>query len=320
MLGFVMMVLVSFSFIFFVARGCVASQESTEIRKYITGSDSTLSDSANLGSTRLQPMLVEAGGDPANLDAEALQTIAREQRELYQQARTNEDIPPEFTEAHPYLVSALGIRATAIQRLSDAAGGNAERFQEALAASVEDFIVSDRIIEDHFIPASERVLGQLGRESDQSYLYEPAALMDYEALGVPEEPQLASSSVPDNPNALHGVEILEVQVAGQPLFAGGNVVLSGSDEPIFSVGVKNGGEVPEADIPVEVVINTQTERQAQQTSIPRLEAQDTTTVQVGGFRPGQLNETAEVTVEVGPVKYEDYLENNTLTGTITFGV
>jgi hypothetical protein len=46
----------------------------------------------------------------------------------------------------------------------------------------------------------------------------------------------------------------------------------------------------------------------------------TATVEVGGFRPGELDETAEVTVEAGPVKYEELLDNNTLTGTVTFGM
>jgi hypothetical protein len=44
------------------------------------------------------------------------------------------------------------------------------------------------------------------------------------------------------------------------------------------------------------------------------------TVKVGGFLPGELDETAEVTVEVGPVKYEELTNNNTLTGTVTFGI
>jgi hypothetical protein len=43
-------------------------------------------------------------------------------------------------------------------------------------------------------------------------------------------------------------------------------------------------------------------------------------VEVGGFRPGELDETAEVTVEASPVKYEELLDNNTLTGTVTFGM
>ena len=46
----------------------------------------------------------------------------------------------------------------------------------------------------------------------------------------------------------------------------------------------------------------------------------TATVVVGGFKPGELNETAKVTIEAHPVKYEENPSNNTLTGTVTFGL
>ena len=43
-------------------------------------------------------------------------------------------------------------------------------------------------------------------------------------------------------------------------------------------------------------------------------------VEVGGFVPGELDETARVTVEAGPVEYEKRTANNTLTGRVTFGI
>jgi len=110
-------------------------------------------------------------------------------------------------------------------------------------------------------------------------------------------------------------------VAGQPLYQNGNVVLTGSDEPIVFVTVTNGGEVPETGVDVEVILNTRAERQAQTATIGQMRANGgTATVEVGGFRPGELDETAEVTVEAGPVKYEENSDNNTLTGTVTFGL
>jgi hypothetical protein len=43
-------------------------------------------------------------------------------------------------------------------------------------------------------------------------------------------------------------------------------------------------------------------------------------VEVKGFRPGEFDETAEVGIKAGPVKYEKNENNNTLTGTVTFGI
>ena len=43
-------------------------------------------------------------------------------------------------------------------------------------------------------------------------------------------------------------------------------------------------------------------------------------VEIGGFRPGELDETAEVSVEAGPVEYEELTDDNILTGWVTFGL
>src|SRR5919202_4151939 len=139
--------------------------------------------------------------------------------------------------------------------------------------------------------------------------------MDYEALGLSTVAQ--NAAVPDNPNAVHGVGISGVQVAGRPLPQGGNVILTGSDELAFSVAVNNDGEVAETGVPVEVVLNTRAERQSLSATVDRIEPGSSNTVEVKGFRPGEFDETAEVGIKAGPVKYE---KNNTLTGTVTFGI
>jgi hypothetical protein len=51
-----------------------------------------------------------------------------------------------------------------------------------------------------------------------------------------------------------------------------------------------------------------------------MEPGDQATVEVKGFKPGELDETAEVSVKVGPVKYEQNEADNVLTGTVTFGI
>ncbi|ABG03009.1 hypothetical protein Rxyl_0028 [Rubrobacter xylanophilus DSM 9941] len=319
MLGSLLFLFVVLAFIFLVARGCIATQESTQIRKYVTGADSLLSDSSDLGNGQLQPALKRAGGEPGRVSREALSRVADRSEDLYRRALENDEVPPEFDDAHHYLVSALGIRAQATARLASAAGGDGGRFQQALAEAVESFRISDGIVRNHYIPAVGDALQEAGHGRDRVYLEEPEPFMDYEEVGF----EAGGASVPaqDDPNALHGVEIVSVTVAGQPLYPGGNVVLTGSDEPVFSVTVANGGEVPETAVPVEVILNTRAERQARTVTIERIEpGGGQATVEVSGFRPGQLNETAEVTVKAGPVEYEDYTQNNTLTGTVTFGM
>ena len=315
-----MLLVVAFAFIFFVARGCVATQESTQVRKYITNADSLLSESSNTGNKRLQPILQNAGGDPAKLDRAALEGVAANSESLYLRALENEEVPPEFKDAHHYLVSSLGIRARATKQLAGAATGDSESFKGVLAEVIEDFRLSDAVVRNDYLPAIQDDLVEAGQQGDQEYLDEPEPFMDYEEIGFDVAAPTAGVAQ-DDPNALHGVAIAAVEVAGKPLYQNGNVVMTGSDEPIFHVTVKNGGETPETGVDVEVILNTSAERQAQTETIGQMRANGgTATVVVGGFKPGELDETAKVTVEAGPVKYEENPSNNTLTGTVTFGL
>lgn len=321
MLGSIFFLFMAFIFIFFVVRGCVATQESTEVRKYVTTADSILSDSSNTGAEQLQSVLAGAAGEPGNLDAEAISQAANQSELLYSRALGNEEVPPEFNDANHYMVSALGIRADATERLATTAAENPDNFPEAYAQAVDSYRLSDGMLRNHYLPAVGGSLESVGQTRDQDFIEEPPPFMDYEETGfetATDDPVGAR----DDPNALHGVEVTSVTVAGdQQMLPGGNVVLSGGDEPSFAVVVTNGGEVPETAVPVEVIINTQAERQSQSATIERIEENGgQATIEVSGFRPGEVDETAEVTVEVGPVEYEEFLDNNTLTGTVTFGV
>ena len=319
MLGSILLLVTAFAFIFFVARGCVATQESTQVRKYVTNADSQLSESSNTGNERLQPILQNAGGDPAKLDTETLDGVAANSESLYLRARENEEVPPEFEAAHHYLVTTLGIRARATKQLARTAAEDPEGFKGTLATAVEDYRLSDAVVRNHYLPEVQEALVDAGQQRDQEYLDEPEPFMDYEKIGF--DVAALAAAARDDPNALHGVEISAVEVAGKPLYPGGNVLLTGSDEPVFFVTVKNGGETPETGVDVEVILNTSAERQAQTATIGQMRANGgTATVEIGGFLPGELDETAEVTVEAGPVEYEEYTKNNTLTGTVTFGL
>jgi hypothetical protein len=308
----------AFGFIFFVARGCVATQESTQVRKYVTSADSVLSDSSNAGRNELQGVLANSGGDPGMVDEEALGRVANLSERLYTQALQNDEIPPEFEDAQPYLISALGVRKEATENLASAATGSGNGFGDALSIAVEDFRTSDSIIANHYVPAVRESLEQAGQTGDGGYLEEPQPFMDYREIGY-DSASSASSSRSD-PSAVHGVQINGVTVADKQLFPGGNVVLTGGDEAVFAVTIANGGEAPESAVDVEVVLNTDAERQSKSATVSRIEPSQSAVVEIGGFIPGALDETVETTVKADPVRYEKYLDNNTLNGSVTFGL
>jgi hypothetical protein len=319
LVGSVLVLILCFVTIFFGARSCVAAQEATQIRKYITSADSTLSDSANVGNEELQPTISSALENSDNLDTTELNRSADAAQKGYQEAMRNQEVPPDFENVHHYMVTALGIRAAATGELAKAAEGSNDEFEEALPAAVEDYKLSDAIIVNHYLPASEDALSASGRRGDQNYLYEPRPFMDYEALGLSNSAS-SGESPPDDPSAPRDVKIFSVAVAGRPLVQDGNVVLTGSDELTFAVTVLNSAEVAETGVPLEVVLNTRAERQALPATVERMEPGDQATVEVKGFKPGELDETAEVSVKVGPVKYEQNEADNVLTGTVTFGI
>jgi hypothetical protein len=318
LLGSLLLLILVFGFIFFVARGCVANQQSTQVRKYVTSADSFLSDSSNAGRGELQRILDNAGGDPARLDEEALAQAANRTEQQYLQALGQEEIPPEFEDAHHYVVTALGIRSQATGRLSQAASGNADGFARELAAAVEDYRTSDSIVANYYLPAVKHSLEAAGQTSDQAYLEEPQSFMDYRALGFDTAP--VSGTAGSDPNALHEVRITAVKVAGKRLYPNRSVILTGADEPAFAISVGNGGEVPETGVEVEVILNTRAERQSKSKTITRIEPEKVTTVDIGGFNPGELDESAKVTIEAGPVEYEKHTADNSLTGRVTFGI
>ncbi|CAA9431674.1 MAG: ATPase involved in DNA repair [uncultured Rubrobacteraceae bacterium] len=323
LLGSVFLLILCFAVIFFGARSCVAAQEATQIRKYVTSADSTLSDSANAGNEELQATVAAALEDPASLDTAAVDRAADATQKGYREALRNQEVPPEFEDAHHYMVSALGIRAAATGDLAEAAEGGSEEFGEVLPAAVEDYKLSDTIVLNHYLPASEEALGESGRRGDQNYLYEPRPFMDYEALGLSTRARDDSdqdASAPEDPSAPRDVSVFGLAVAGRPLVQGGNVILTGSDELTFTVTLTNGAEVAETGVPVEVVLNTRAERQAIPATVERMEPGGQATVEVRGFKPGEFDETAEVSVKAGPVKYEQNEADNVLTGTVTFGL
>lgn len=169
-------------------------------------SNDLLSDSSTLGREKLQPLLQNAGGDPAQLDSEALDQIVKEAKSLHQLSVEKDEVPQEFENAHPYLESTLGIRASATERLQQAASGDPGTFNEALATAVEDYRTSDSVGINHYFPASEKAIEQAGQREDQQYLEEPRPFMDYADLGF-DSAAIGTSQVRADPNALPGMEI-----------------------------------------------------------------------------------------------------------------
>jgi len=229
LIGSLLLLVVVFGFIFFVARGCVATQQSTQVRKYVTSADSLLSDSSNAGRGELQNILGNAGGAASKLDDGALSQVANRSDQQYQQALQQEEIPPEFEDAHHYVVTALGIRSQATDDLAQAASGDEEGFEGELATAVANYRTSDTIISDFYVPAVKSSLETAGQTGDQAYLQEPQSFMDYGALGFDAAPASGTTgSAPDALHVVYGIAPLVVALVTEAMRVGaGQRELSG---------------------------------------------------------------------------------------------
>ena len=202
-----------FGFIFFVARGCVATQQSTQVRKYVTSADSLLSDSSNAGRGELQRVLSNAGGDPAKLDDEALSQVANRSENQYLQALSQRGDTARVRGRPPLHRHRSRHKAEATDKLAQAASGS-DGFEGDLATAVED-LQDERQYHREPLPSGRQdSLEVAGQTSDQAYLEEPQAFMDYGALGFDAAP--VSGPQPTDPNALHGVQVTAVRSPGNP--------------------------------------------------------------------------------------------------------
>ncbi|WP_273844937.1 hypothetical protein [Rubrobacter calidifluminis] len=299
--------------ILLVVRGCVATQQATGIRKYVATSDSILLESQHLGNGRLQRALEDASdGRVSSRHREDLRWSAERSRELYERTLASQKVPRRFAQVHHYLQSALGIRARATGRIARAASGSRERLRSALSSGLRDYKMSDAVISHYYMPAVREVLREEGQiNEDDAIIYHPAPFVDYGASGL---------GGGRREGAAHGVRISGVSVGGHPLYPGGTVILKGADRPVFRIEVANDGGMVEDGVPVEISVAGGVESQVRTARIRRIEPGRTETVTLGGFKPGVVDETSRVRVEVGPVRYEQYTRDNTLSGRLTFGI
>ena len=78
--------------------------------------------------------------------------------------------------------------------------------------------------------------------------------------------------------------------------------------------------MPETGVDVEVILNTDAERQSKSATMARIEPKGTATVEVGGFIPGELDETARPPSRRARSSTRRPWPTTPSTGTVTFGM
>lgn len=226
--------------------------------------------------------------------------------------------PEEMAKANLYLVLSFELRASAFERFKPAifnalTDKDLEVAAKQVSLALKDFSLSDHAF-SFFHQEAQKVLEQ----NKVSYASAPtstflAAGEEYEIENVLEflkELQGVSSL-----SELHGVSVAEITVKPAPKAeVQGVSTLPYADKMSATITVENQGNQVEINIPVKVTLKSETQPKAQEIrktmgSVAPGQKKSITITDLKAT-PGDIMNL--LTVSVGPVPNEKFLENNTL--------
>jgi len=241
------------------------------------------------------------------------------------------DRPDELARANGYLIDVLEFRRDglgAIARpLPEAARGKGSDAGR-VAAEMLNFLTSDVLYTQRFVPEAERVLATEGYLSDA-----PIPRQDRQVAFLPDVEYLSSAfvserlagagSTPSDAEAtpgLHGTELLGVTAnpGGVPLVADGSTTVSGAEDVSFAVEIMNGGESAEEKIPITVTVSGGPEPIKVEDTLDAIEPGATESVTIPLAAAPPTGQPVTVEVEVGQVPGEEVADNNNASYQVTF--
>jgi hypothetical protein len=144
-------------------RGCLNARKEQAIKDYVSDVGSLLQESDQQSRLFFELMSGSTGGREQAVDVEnQLNTVRVNSTQLVDRARDT-DHPGEVDKAHRYLIETLEFRRDGLAAIADAlpqALGDQERRQgtREVAANMQDFLTSDVIYSQRFVPNLQDVL------------------------------------------------------------------------------------------------------------------------------------------------------------------
>ncbi len=310
-------------------RGCLESRKERAFKDYVREVTALTRESRQQSEAFFA---LFAGGDgqgPIELENRVNELrVAADQ--LVDRAKAT-DRPDELAVANGYLVDVLEFRRDglgAIARpLPEAARGK-DSEASRVAAEMLNFLTSDVLYTQRFVPEAERALAREGYLSDA-----PIPRQERQVAFLPDVEYLSSTFVgerlagagdmPSDTEAtpgLHGTELLGVTVNpdGTPLVADGSTEVTGGEDLSFAVEIMNGGESTEEKIPITVTVSGGPEPITVEDTLDTIEpgATDSVTIPLAATPP--TGQPVTVEVEVGQVPGEEVADNNSASYQVTF--
>jgi hypothetical protein len=340
--GFVLVFVALLLIIIFSAKACARSGEQGAYQQYIADVQKIVSASDDIG-TQLTELLTNPG-DISRAEVQAkLEGFATQCSDLEQQA-TKLSIDQQVfvlvmhfravgvTQLKTYLMSALELEDT-----SGAAVATA-----TIGATTTTTILTETV---SAAGSTEQIINSLRFLTTSDFMYkevfevELAKLLTQRAIGgvtVPisqfiSDPEIATTvrvnkivaalKTTGNLQAVHGVSLKTVIAMpdNKQIAQGGTYDLTQSQGLSFVVTVENQGTMDEIGVPVQVkLVSKSTTQPPVSAKIESLKAKGTATITIEGLTATAYGEMATITITVGPVTGERFIDNNTITATVIF--
>jgi hypothetical protein len=312
--------------IVFAARSAIDSGEAADYQRYMTAVADILKQSDSMGGELVK--LLTNPGDTSRKDIQTrLDQFVATSEELELKAKAL-DAPKEFIKqsVHQFFVLVMTFRHTGLTDLKPSLM-NALEVQDTQVASEQIsralyyLTNSDFLYKEVFAPRATDILKQNKLTGvtvpTTQFLTDPDLASTSRAQKI-----LAQLKSTGNLQAVHGVAV--VKVVAMPdekeITGGGTYNLTSSDALMFLVTIENQGNMAEKDVPVTVTLLSADSAQPQKVTVkvPELKPKEELTVRVEGLNPSAYGEVALLTVEVGPVKDEKFLDNNSIEAHVIF--
>ncbi len=347
--GFVLVFVALLLIIILSARACARSGEQGAYQEYVAEIQEIVSASDDIG--KQLTTLLTSPGDISRAEVQAkleefatvCSSLERQATELSAPKSVLSGIDQQVfvlvmhfravgvTELKTYLMSALELEDTSGAAVSTATISATTTTLPAATVSAAG--------------STEQIINSLRFLTTSDFMYrevfevELAKLLTQRAIGgvvVPasrfiDDPEIATTTrvnkivaalkTTGNLQAVHGVSLKNVIAMpdSKQIIQGGTYDLTQSPGLSFVVTVENQGNMDEIGVPVTVkLVSKSTAQPPVSAKIATLKAKGTGAVTIEGLVATAYGELATLTITVGPVTGERFIDNNTITATVIF--
>jgi hypothetical protein len=304
----------------FLVKSCRSAQKEQAFKDYNRDVGALIQESDDQSKSLFDAL--ENGSDSAVALQDSVNGYAQEADQLVKRANGT-DHPGELDDVHRYLVETLEFRRDGLKQIADqlpaALGNNGADASKAIAGQMLQFVTSDVIYSQRFVPRFQSELKSQDLDSEKpprSQFLNDIGWLD-EATTQDRIARIGSgeagggSGGPVAPG-LHGngLGTVTVQPGGTQLNEGGATQIKAASNTSFDVQVLNQGENDEKNVKVTLTIRGGDKPIELEETLPAIAAGETKTVNIPLSTTPTAGQPVTIRIVVGKVPGEEKTDNN----------